>query len=123
MVQPPAVGFQTGRGKKMEINAESLKKAQKLFEDEGQEQIQEMNDSSILMELLVNSIESPMVQPPTVGFQTGRGKKMEVNPESLKKAHQLFQDEREEGIQNNEPMIPPMVGFQSGRGKKMEINA
>lgn len=100
----PLGGFQTGRGKKVQVSEQSLRKANALFEEN-------MND--------FGSEGGKMG-----GFQTGRGVKVAPSKESIDKALTLFgQDDTDGYIPfGNEEDAPPlsMGGFQTGKGVRVE---
>lgn len=122
-------GFQTGRGKKMEVSARSLQKAQALLSSVGEGDNQGHSDSSNFV-----PPAGPTSTPSFGGFQTGRGKKMEVSAQSLQKAQALLSsvgedsDDVDNVSSNSNEAVPPVPsgsfgGFQTGRGKKMEVSA
>ncbi len=127
----PVVSFQTGRGKKVQPSKESLQKARGILgKDEEHETLPPNNNNADYGMEFYNSEQSHI--PKTVGFQTGRGKKVQPTAESMKLAKNLLDNEEElenppfnnsntmEFNNSVQPNIPKIVGFQTARGKKVQ---
>ncbi|XP_071950971.1 uncharacterized protein [Antedon mediterranea] len=134
-IDKPFVGFKTGRGKKVKISEESLKKV-KQTSDDG-EDLTDFTSSSFnnnASHSILSSFNKPDIRKPFAGFMTGRGKQVKISEESLKKVKQTFDDENMNAVNinnnasysvsssfNKPDIDKPFAGFMTGRGKKVKI--
>ncbi|XP_071500619.1 uncharacterized protein [Diadema antillarum] len=120
-------GFQTGRGKHIQVSASSLQKARQMLSEECDKDYQDVKQS--------DQIESVNVSEGTVGFQTARGREIHVSAAALQKAKQILSEEcgtdhppevktiQQSAQINSMSAYRETVGFQTGRGKKVEVSA
>ncbi|XP_072171447.1 uncharacterized protein [Diadema setosum] len=125
------VGFQTGRGKKVEVSASSLQKARKLLSENDDNN--EWSHSRGTLENTHMKLHGGSGE--IVGFQTGGGKRIQVSASSLQKAKEILSDEWDrdypsthEDIQQTTHMKSQsrpgeIVGFQTGGGKQIQVSA
>lgn len=123
----PSMGFQTASGKKVDISAEALANAQRLFN--------EPDYSANIQEVMPTTY-------PIVGFQTASSKKVDISDTAIAHAQKLFEDDISCPLSHSEIppsetstkdttiaanvipslSIPPFVGFQTAAGQKVNIS-
>ena len=89
---PVFVGFSTGNGKTVNIDAAKLARAKRIFEEEPEKEATHANAAS----------------PAFVGFETGNGKRVKIDPEKLARGQRLLADvdvvEVVENVDNDDAM-------------------
>ena len=96
----PLTGFQTAKGKAVNISNEALKAAKKNFESD---------------DIASNS----KLTTPFTGFQTAKGKDVTISDEALKAAKKNFESD---DIASNSKLTTPFTGFQTAKGKAVTIS-
>jgi BRCA2 repeat len=119
------VGFQTGRGKRVQPSAASLQRAHEWFTDDENNSEQQVGGGFKI------GVNSPAVGE-FVGFQTGRGQRVQPSAASLQRARALFTDDANNsnqqvggfqiGVNSNNATKQDggLGGFQTGRGKQVK---
>ncbi|XP_076289236.1 uncharacterized protein LOC143213359 isoform X2 [Lasioglossum baleicum] len=98
---PKMQGFQTASGKDMKISEEALLRTEILFSDEILESCDYVPCSPLLNESLYKRKGTVQLKVPNVqGFQTARGKNIEITEAALSKAGALLTDETLESFDN-----------------------
>ncbi|KAI8495312.1 Breast cancer 2, early onset [Branchiostoma belcheri] len=123
----PYRGFQTAGGQKIHVSKESLQKAKALFSDDAP---LPGNNSPEKSPLAVQGQSSNDTE--FKGFQTAKGRKIEVSEDALQKARAILSDdvnEGQEGIQQGTKVestkdtnASMFAGFQTARGQQIEVS-
>ncbi|XP_078603225.1 uncharacterized protein LOC144877195 [Branchiostoma floridae x Branchiostoma japonicum] len=123
-------GFQTGRGQKIKVSEDALRKARALFSDVAKEETTGQEGTQCPKLGSAKDTNTSMFR----GFQTARGQKIEVSENALRKARALFSDDSKEETTALEGIQSPKVeiakntnastfwSFQTARGQKIEVS-
>ena len=121
-------GFQTGRGASIQVSKEGLEKANKLRASKGDDEAVGFGSDEAVgfgsYETDVASFTGDLGAPTIGGFQTGRGKKVQVSEQSLRKVSALFSSEDDMDnaeVKGDQPDATFKIGgFLTGRGARVQ---
>jgi hypothetical protein len=121
-----AGGFQTGRGKKVQVSDKALAVARNLLlEDAAEEQNEQFGEDNPGAISFGNEASLAGSGGFAGGFQTGRGKKVQVSDKALAAARNLFSDDAHEQSLGEDSQAGGAFaggGFQTGRGKTVQVS-